>query len=90
MTQTNGMAHGMPTVVAMLEAFEKIKRDTHKAPTEYKVHPDDFAELRMQLMQHTANYSSNEPMRGSGILGLRILLDYSAERMPHNAKGETK
>ena len=83
MTQTNGMAQGMPTVVAMLEAVEKIKRDTYKAPTEYKIHPDDFAELRMQLMQHTATYPSNEPLRGPETFGLRIVLDYSAERLPN-------
>lgn len=88
MTQTNGMAQEMPTVAAMLEAVEKIERDTYKVPTEYKVHPDDWAELRMQLNPHMVTYPNNDPLRGPEIFGLRIVLDYSAARLPrkvHNA-----
>ncbi len=82
MTQTNGMAQEMPTLAAMLEAVEKIERDTYKVQTEYKVHPDDWDELRMQLKPHMITYPNADPLRGPEIFGLRIVLDYSAERLP--------
>lgn len=72
----------MPTLAAMLEAVEKIKRETYKAPTEYKIHPDDWNELRMQLKPHMVTYPNYDPLRGPEILGMRIVLDYSAERLP--------
>ena len=83
MTQTNGMAQEMPTLAAMLEAVRKIERESYKVQTEYKVHPDDWAELRMQLKPHMVTYPNNDPLRGPEIFGLRIVLDYSAERLPH-------
>ena len=82
MTQMNGMAQEMPTLAAMLEAVRKIERDTYKVPTEYKVHPDDWDELRTQLKSHMVTYPNNDPLRGPELFGLRIVLDYSAKRLP--------
>jgi len=82
MTQTNGMAQEIPTLAAMRDAVEKIERDTYKVPTEYKIHPDDWAELRTQLKPQEVTYHSNDPLRGPDVFGLRIVLDYSAERLP--------
>lgn len=72
---------------ARLEAVEKIERDTYKVPTEYKVHPDDWAELRIQLKPHVT-YPNNDPLRWPEIFGLRIVLDYSAERLPRKPNEE--
>ena len=88
MTQTNGMAREMPTLAAMLEAVGKIERETYKAPTEYKIHPDDGNELRTQLKPHMVAIAQNGAI---SVAGLRIVQDYTAARLPRkvpNACGE--
>lgn len=79
MTQTNGMAQEMPTLASMLEAVEKIESEKYKAPTEYKIHPDDWDELRTQLKPHMAAIAQNGAI---SVVGLRIVLDYTAARLP--------
>lgn len=85
MTQTNGMAQEMPTLAGMLEAVGKIERETDRVPTEYKIHPDNWNELRTQLKPHQVTYANNDPLRGPEVFGMRIVLDYSAERLPRKA-----
>ena len=79
MTQTNGMAREGLTVIALLQVMAKIECETHKIPVEYKMHQDDFTELRKQLLPHEIKLEPNRPPE---MLGLRIVLDYSAERLP--------
>ena len=79
MTQTNGMAQEMPTLDAMLNAVEKLGRNTRKPLTEYKIYPDDWAALSIQMKPHLITLAPNGPPE---LCGLRILLDYSAERLP--------
>lgn len=85
MTQTNGITKEIPILEAFLDMIEKIRRDTYKevrkVPTEYKVHPDDWDELRTQLKPHMVTYQNNDPLRGNEIFGLRIVFDYSVARL---------
>ena len=73
----------MPTLDAMIEAVKRIERENGRPATEYKIHPDDYAALRMQL--DPGMYAANAPNRPPEIFGLRIVLDYSAERLPTKA-----
>jgi hypothetical protein len=83
MTQTNGTERKMPTLDAMIETVKRIERETGRPATEYKMHPDDYAALRMQLKP--SMYAANAPTRPPEIYGLRIVLDCSAERLPTKA-----
>lgn len=81
MTQTNAMVQEKPALTAMIETVRKLKREGYKVQTEYKIHPDDFAALRMQV-QVEPHMVEIEPNAPPTIFGLRLVLDYSAERLP--------
>ena len=69
----------MPIFNALFEMVAKITRETRKEPTEYKLHPNDWRVLKMEVKPHMVVLSPNGPPK---VCGLRILLDYSAERLP--------
>lgn len=81
MTETNAMEQEKPTLTAMIETVRKLKREGYKVQREYKIHPDDFAALRKQV-QVEPHMVEIEPNRPAEIFGLRVVLDYSAERLP--------
>ncbi len=80
MTQTNGTAQKMPTLDAMIETVKRIEREIGRPVTEYKIHPDDYDALRRQL--EPGMWAAAAPYRPPEIFGLRIVLDFSAERLP--------
>lgn len=65
---------------AMIEDVLRIQRETGRPAEEYKIHPDDYDALRRQLPRDM--YVANAPTRPPVIYGLRIVLDYSADRLP--------
>ncbi len=78
--QTNGTGNGLPpNINDMLNAVELLKNMSPTPPVEFKLHPDDYAELNRQ-----AEPDLTHPMPGvpDCFSGLRIVVDATAERLP--------
>lgn len=71
---------------AMIEDVLRIQRETGRPAEEYKIHPDDYDALRRQLPRDM--YVANAPTQPPVIYGLRIVLDYSADRLPRTLPTE--
>ncbi len=70
----------MTLITRMLQATE----DAKKIPPplrEYRMHPEDFKELRAQCVQHVF-----EPGSMDRFNGLQIVLDEDAPRLPRISK----
>lgn len=65
-------------IIAAKEAIDKLG----KAATEYRIHPDDYDDLR-EACRDFLNY----PARGAAnnFNGLKIILDHNAPRLPRIA-----
>lgn len=68
---------------SMLEAIETIKRETGLPAPEYRMHPDDLAELRKEIKPMTFGEFGELSLAGrETMFGMRIILDSAAERLP--------
>jgi hypothetical protein len=78
--QTNGTGNGLPpNINDMWNAVQRLKNMSPTPPCEFKLHPDDYAELKRQAAPYLQH-----PMPGvpDSFSGLRIVVDATAERLP--------
>ena len=77
---TNGTGNGMPpNINDMLNALERFKTYCHRPPEDFKIHPDDYKELRRQAAPYLKHQMPGVPDSFSGV---RIVIDATAERLP--------
>ena len=69
----------MTLITRMIQAMEDAKK-IQPPLREYRMHPEDFKELRAMCEQHVF-----EPGSMDRFSGLQIVLDEDAERMPRKA-----
>lgn len=65
---------------AMVEAIHRMKARLPVPPKDYRIHPDDYKELKARLKAENPTFQTNaeEP----SFLGLRLVLDENAPRQP--------
>lgn len=78
--QTNGTCKGLsPNINDMWNAIERLKNISPIPPKEFKLHPDDYAELQRQAYP---NLRYPAPGFSNSFAGLNIVVDPLAERLP--------
>ena len=78
--QTNGTGDGMPpNINDMWNAVQRLKDMSPVPPKEFKLHPDDYAELKRQAEPYLLHPMPGVPDR---FAGLKIVVDATAERLP--------
>jgi len=79
--QTNGCGKSIPPDINdMWNAVADLwNRSPYPPPTEFKLHPDDYEELKHQAAPYLPHPMPGVPNR---ILGLNIVIDETAARLP--------
>lgn len=74
--QCNGLP---PSINDLLNAMGQLRRRGEYPLSQFKIHPDDYMELKRQ-----ASPSLPHPMPGvpDSFYGMKIVVDASAERLP--------
>jgi hypothetical protein len=78
-TQTNGVAQPTPSLDNMLVAMVAA-RAVQPLPREYRMHPDDYAELK-----RSESLKVRTPLEWKTFGGLDIVLDPQAPRLPRKS-----
>lgn len=78
MSQTNGVCREAPTIAAMIEAMYKVERESYKPLAEFRIHPDDWDEIRKEAKPHLINPAGLERNLFSGV---PIVLDRTVARL---------
>lgn len=74
----------MSTLNQMLNAMEALQ-GAPALPTEYRLHPDDIAELRSSYRREVSiGRCDLQPL--THLFGLRIVADENAERLPRKPR----
>jgi len=60
----------------LLKALEQYRKQGMSVPSEFHVHPDDWEELRRQLVR----FPTDTPK--TSFCGVKIIIDENAERLP--------
>lgn len=60
----------------MVKAMEQFRKQGLSVPSDFRIHPDDWEELRKQLVR----FPSDTPK--TSFLGVKIIIDENAERLP--------
>lgn len=85
--QTNGTDRTIPpTINDMLNAVEKLwNKCPYPPPKEFKIHPDDYDELKRQAAPYLPYPAPGVPDR---FMGLNIVIDATADRLPRKKRGQ--
>jgi hypothetical protein len=66
----------------MVKALEQFRKQGMSVPSEFHVHPDDWDDLKKQVIRFPSDTPKNS------FLGVKIIIDANAERLPRKpAKG---
>jgi len=85
--QTNGTDRTIPpTINDMLNAVEKLwNKCPYPPPKEFKIHPDDYEELKRQAEPYLLHPAPGVP---NILMGLNVVIDATAERLPRKQRGQ--
>lgn len=85
--QTNGTDRTIPpTINDMLNAVEKLwNKCPYPPPKEFKIHPDDYDELKRQAAPYLLHPAPGVP---NILMGLNVVIDATAERLPRKQRGQ--
>lgn len=85
--QTNGTDRTIPlTINDMWNAIDRLKNEHHyPPPSEFRIHPDDYEELKRQAKPYPPHPN---PMNPYSMFGLKIVIDTTAERLPRKRRGQ--
>lgn len=85
--QTNGTDLTIPpTINDMLNAVEKLwNKCPYPPPKEFKIHPDDYEELKRQAAPCLLHPAPGVP---NILMGLNVVIDATAERLPRKQRGQ--
>lgn len=85
--QTNGTDLTIPpTINDMLNAVEKLwNKCPYPPPKEFKIHPDDYEELKRQAEPYLLHPAPGVP---NILMGLNVVIDATAERLPRKQRGQ--
>ncbi len=68
----------------LVKAPEHFRKQGMSIPSDFRIHPDDWEELRKQLVR----FPSDTPK--TSFLGVKIIVDENAERLPRKQITEPK
>lgn len=80
MHQTNTNSKTIPpNVNDLLNAMERFKEQYRSGPRDFKIHPDDFEELKRQAAPYLPHPLPGPP---AAWMGVALVIDPEAERLP--------
>jgi hypothetical protein len=74
----------MVRALDLLKALEQYRKQGVSVPGDFRVHPDDWEELCKQLVR----FPTDTPK--TSFLGVKIILDKNAERLPRKQQEKAK